>query len=108
MATEMTTLKVTVSKPTNFYSRAAATFLRGTTDKPPVTQLQISALGNAIGSAVTVATRLEKDGLANIEKVQTSYPDMPAGVKAHGCAQILIEVKGCPSATEGGEAKAES
>ncbi|CAE7198448.1 lsrG [Symbiodinium natans] len=66
-------LKVTSKKPSSFYTRAAATFLRGTRDKDPVDELWVTALGNAIDSAITVGARMEKDALGKIAAVRTSY-----------------------------------
>jgi len=70
---KLTELKVTSKKPPSFYTRAAATFLRGTRDKEPVDELWITALGNAIDSAITVGARVEKDALCTIKAVRTNY-----------------------------------
>ncbi|CAE7418853.1 lsrG [Symbiodinium sp. CCMP2592] len=70
---KLTELKVTSKKPPSFYTRAAATFLRGTRDKEPVDELWITALGNAIDSAITVGARMEKDALCTIKAVRTNY-----------------------------------
>jgi len=72
-----------------FYIRAATTFLKGAEGKEPVKELKVTALGNAINAAATVATRVEKDGLATITGVQTAYPEMQNG---RGCAQIVIDL----------------
>ena len=52
-------MEVTTKKNVGVYMRAMAAFLRGTAEKLPVDELTISALGEAIGVAVTVATRAE-------------------------------------------------
>jgi len=76
-----------------FYIRAATTFLKGAEGKEPVNELSITALGNVINAAATVATRMEKDGLGTITRVQTAYPNMQNGSVERGCAQITIDVE---------------
>merc|ERR1719235_545495 len=61
MPTEM---KLSQKHSAGFYIRAAATFLRGTDEKEAVENLTLLALGNSIGSAVAVATAMEKQELA--------------------------------------------
>ena len=84
-------MKLTSKKPSGFYMRAAATFLRGTEEKGPVEELQISALGNAIGAAISIAARIESEKLGSITKIETQYPDMDE--EKHGCAQVVIMIK---------------
>merc|ERR1712124_213237 len=96
---EVMEMKVSMKKPANFYIRSAQSFFKGVdakpaTDgkeaveaKPPVEELKISGLGEAIGAAVTAATRCEAEGFATISKIETQYPDMASG---RGCAQIAI------------------
>jgi len=87
-------MKLTAKKPVGFYTRAATTFIQGSGDKPAVEELELLALGDAINTAAAVASKLEKDGLAEITKISTDYPDMEArGEKQHGCAQIQIVMK---------------
>lgn len=83
-------MKVTSKKNKAFYVRAATNFLRGSPDKPPVEELVLSALGEAINVAGAVATQIAGDGLAKITKISTDYPEMASGDKSHGCAQIQI------------------
>eukprot|EP00746_Dinoflagellata_sp_MGD_P083642 gnl/MRDRNA2_/MRDRNA2_33276_c0_seq1.p1 gnl/MRDRNA2_/MRDRNA2_33276_c0~~gnl/MRDRNA2_/MRDRNA2_33276_c0_seq1.p1 ORF type:complete len:296 (+),score=77.86 gnl/MRDRNA2_/MRDRNA2_33276_c0_seq1:82-969(+) len=83
-------LKVTVSKGSGFYVRAARNFLEGNKEKEAVDEITISGLGNAINSAAVVASRLEKDGIGTITKVSTAYPDMTAGKSERGVAQLVI------------------
>jgi len=83
-------MKVTAKKNAFFYTRAATTFLQGTPDKPACEQLELSALGEAINIAGSVAGQLEKDGIAKITRIVTDYPDMASGDKEHGCAHIKI------------------
>mmetsp|Transcript_132765 Transcript_132765/g.264935 ORF Transcript_132765/g.264935 Transcript_132765/m.264935 type:complete len:94 (+) Transcript_132765:3-284(+) len=90
-----------MKKGVGFYVRAAASFLKGVDAKeasegseaveakPPVDELKILGLGEAINAAVTSATRAEADGLGVITKVETQYPEMTNG---RGCAQIVITV----------------
>mmetsp|Transcript_6238 Transcript_6238/g.14194 ORF Transcript_6238/g.14194 Transcript_6238/m.14194 type:complete len:308 (+) Transcript_6238:44-967(+) len=70
---KLTEIKVSTKKPPSFYTRAAATFLRGTRDKEPVDELWITGLGNAIDAAITVAARMEKDALCKIQAIRTNY-----------------------------------
>ena len=53
-------------KPSSFYVRAAATFLRGTRSKDPVEELRVSGLGLAVQAAMEVATRMERDGVGTL------------------------------------------
>jgi len=85
-------MKLSQKNSIGFYIRAATTFLKGAEGKEPVKELVIMALGNAINAAVTVATRMEADGLGSISSVKTAYPEMQNGRTGRGCAQIVIEV----------------
>lgn len=86
-------MKVTAKRNADFYIRAATTFLQGSGDKPPVEELVLSALGEAINVAGAIATRIEKDGLATIAKISTDYPEMGSEDKSHGCAQLQVVLK---------------
>lgn len=95
-------MKVSSSKGVGFYIRAAVSFLEGldarpaeggkeaVEAKPPVQNLRISALGNAVDTAVVVAQRMASDNLATIQRVQSAYPTMNAG---KGCCQLVIDLK---------------
>merc|ERR1719284_1444419 len=95
-------MKVSMKKGIGFYMRAATSFLKGIDAKPAegdkpaieakpaVDELKISGLGEAINCAVSVATKVEADGLATVTKIETNYPEMTSG---RGCAQITITVK---------------
>jgi len=85
-------MRLSQKNSVGFYIRAATTFFKGTEGKEPVKELKITALGNAINAAVTVATRLEKDGLGQITKVQTAYPEMQNTRAGRSCAQVIIDV----------------
>jgi triosephosphate isomerase len=87
-------MKVTQKKSTGFYVNSAKAFFTGTTDKDgvkkePVEVLKISGLGEAINTAVAAAAAVEKEGLATVKKIETSYPDMSEG-QNRGCPRILI------------------
>ncbi|CAE7602139.1 CTTNBP2 [Symbiodinium natans] len=80
-------MKVTAKKGIRFYERSAETMLKGleastaadgreVAAKPPVQDLRVSALGNAIDVAVAVAAGMEKRGLAKFRRIQTSYAQM--------------------------------
>mmetsp|Transcript_110201 Transcript_110201/g.152472 ORF Transcript_110201/g.152472 Transcript_110201/m.152472 type:complete len:219 (-) Transcript_110201:35-691(-) len=88
-------MKLSKKNSTGFYIRAATNFLKGTGERKPVNDLKLTALGEAINSAIAVAANIEKQGLGTILKVSTAYPDMPNG---RGCAQIAIDVKRSASA----------
>jgi len=97
-------LKVTVSKGSGFYVRAARNFLEGSKEKEPVDSITVSGLGNAINSAAVVASRLEKDGIGKITKVVTAYPEMSAGKTERGVAQLVITMeKGSGGGGGGGD-----
>merc|ERR1712187_304896 len=87
---DTTTLKLTKAKSAGFYVRAATLFLRGAEGKEAVDKIQLSALGEAMSSAVSVATRVQSDGVGKITKVLTRYPEMPNG---GNCAHICIELQ---------------
>mmetsp|Transcript_11357 Transcript_11357/g.16815 ORF Transcript_11357/g.16815 Transcript_11357/m.16815 type:complete len:109 (+) Transcript_11357:89-415(+) len=88
-------MKVTTKKPISFYIRSAKSFFTGVESesgekKEPVCVLTISGLGEAVSTAVAAAVTVEKDGLADIKKIETSYPDMTSGGSTRGCPRILI------------------
>eukprot|EP00929_Paragymnodinium_shiwhaense_P016190 TRINITY_DN1243_c0_g2_i1.p2 TRINITY_DN1243_c0_g2~~TRINITY_DN1243_c0_g2_i1.p2 ORF type:complete len:104 (-),score=45.20 TRINITY_DN1243_c0_g2_i1:131-442(-) len=99
---EVMEMKCTMKKPVGFYIKSAQAFLKGVdaveaTDdkeakeaKPPVEEMKISGLGEAINAAVSAAVRAEAEGLATITKVETLYPEMTSG---RGCAQIVLTLK---------------
>ncbi|CAK0872192.1 unnamed protein product [Prorocentrum cordatum] len=58
--------------------------------KPPVKELLISGLGQAIPVATATAARVEADGLGRIAKIETCYSVMPSG---RSCAQIQVTVE---------------
>jgi isopenicillin N synthase-like dioxygenase len=86
---EPLTMRLSHTKSVGFYTRAAATFLKGAEGKDPVDKLRVAALGNSVGAAVSVASRMEADGLGKITKIETSYPDM----KDRQCAHIYIDLE---------------
>merc|ERR1712232_9000 len=88
-------MKVTSKRPARFYTDSARAFLSDSEDKngdkrKPVSCLNISGLGTAIDVAVKAAASVEKEGLATIRQIETSYPDMEADNGQHGCARISI------------------
>jgi hypothetical protein len=88
-------LKVTSRKPYTFYLRSAKHFVEGTKVKAPVEKITVSALGNAIPAAITIASKLEQEESATIENVTTGYPtlDGKEGQTGKPCAQIKIVLK---------------
>mmetsp|Transcript_51141 Transcript_51141/g.91881 ORF Transcript_51141/g.91881 Transcript_51141/m.91881 type:complete len:377 (+) Transcript_51141:97-1227(+) len=86
-------MKVTTKKSLNFYVNSAKSFFKGVeskdgTKKDAVDQLKISGLGDAVNVAVSAAMTAEKEGLAVIEKVETSYP----ALQDKGQPRILIKL----------------
>jgi len=96
-----TEMKVTSKKGTGFYIKSAKSFFTGFEDKDghkkeAVDALDISGLGDAVNTAVAVATAVEDDKLAKITKVETTYPEMKSqGGTAKGCARIQISMEKC-------------
>jgi hypothetical protein len=81
---------MTNQKAVGFYIRAAMSFLKGTEEKPPVDQLELSALGNAINSVIAVAGRMKKEDIAVIKSIETNYADVQSGGATRGCPQIKV------------------
>jgi len=102
LTSDVMEMKCTMKKPVGFYIKSAQAFLKGVdaveaTDgkeakeaKPPVEEMKISGLGEAINAAVSAAVRAEAEGLATITEVKTLYPEMTEG---RGCAQIVLTLK---------------
>lgn len=93
-ATEM---KVTAKKGAGLYIRSAERMLQGhfeakegETAPGPVQHLRLTALGNAIDIAVSVAVKVESSGLASIRRVQTSYLNLEEGIAV---PQIFIDLE---------------
>merc|ERR1712151_1052499 len=84
-----TTLKLSKTKTPGFYLRAATLFLKGSEEKAPVDKIRLSALGEAISSAVSVATSLESAGVGKVTKMLTTYPEMSNKGR---CAHICIDI----------------
>lgn len=87
----MVEIKITTKKSVGFYIRAVATFIRGTDDKPPVEQVQVTALGNAISAAAAVVGAIERDGLAKAFEIKTNYLEMKPGVSP----QLSVTLQAC-------------
>merc|ERR1711920_977163 len=84
-------MKVTTKKSTRIYIAAAKSFFTGLvlkdgSKREPVCVLHITAVGEAINPAVAAAAAVRAEGLATIEKIETSYPSMGGGASP----QILI------------------
>mmetsp|Transcript_124940 Transcript_124940/g.216591 ORF Transcript_124940/g.216591 Transcript_124940/m.216591 type:complete len:115 (+) Transcript_124940:42-386(+) len=91
-------MKVTVKKSIGFYVRSAKKLLEGGGEdkdgkkKEPVCVLHISGLGAAINAAIAAAAAVEGDGLGQIKKIETSYPEIGEEGKARGTPRIAITV----------------
>jgi len=89
-------IKVTAKRAIGFFIRAGKNFMEGTDQKKPVKTMKISGLGTAINCAASVATALQRDGIAKITKCTTSYPSMEtdhAGVPGRGVPHLLVEME---------------
>jgi len=96
--------------PIRFYIRSALSFLRGTTGKeaegdkpaiepkPPVDELSISGLGNAINTAIACASRIEEQKLGDIISVKTGYVEVEQGQRKKQAPHVLIKIKRNPDA----------
>ena len=101
-----TEMKVSRKQPIRFYMRAAEAFFRGTVKtakseaKPAVENMTISALGNAINTAIACATNLERNDLAEVVQIETNYTLVKGGggnVNRRS-PQIQIQMKRNPNA----------
>jgi len=93
-ATEM---KIMAKKGAGPYIRYAEGMLKGEAKEgeakiDPVHHLRITALGNAIDVAATVAVSVKSSGLAGISRIQTSYLTME-GERAGSVPQIFIDLE---------------
>ena len=92
-------LKLTTSKPAQFYLRAARSFLEGVPEKddkpakPPVDTVTLTALGNAISAAVFTAGSLEKEGLAEISSVKTKWTAVTGPAKRSPNITVVLKRK---------------
>lgn len=94
---DATEMKVTAKKGAGLYIRSAERMLQGQFEAKegeaapgPVQHLRLTALGNAIDIAVSVAVKVESSGLANIRRVQTSYLNLEEGTAV---PQIFIDLE---------------
>uniref|UniRef100_A0A0G4F8D1 DNA/RNA-binding protein Alba-like domain-containing protein n=1 Tax=Chromera velia CCMP2878 TaxID=1169474 RepID=A0A0G4F8D1_9ALVE len=65
-------MQISNARPRVFYARVAKKYFAGSDKQAAVEELEITALGNAISSAVSVCDSLVKGESANLKKVQTS------------------------------------
>jgi len=105
-------MKVSAKQSVRFYIRSAQSFLKGTkgreadaenekeaiAPKPPVEELSISGLGNAINTAIACASNLERLELGTVEDVQTNYIPVEAGNIKKSAPHIVIKIKRNPNA----------
>eukprot|EP00386_Alphamonas_edax_P015721 GDKI01048012.1.p1 GENE.GDKI01048012.1~~GDKI01048012.1.p1 ORF type:complete len:125 (-),score=49.72 GDKI01048012.1:414-788(-) len=89
-------LQVSNSRPRVFYARVARKYFEGSKDKAAVKDINVLALGQAIGSAVGVAASLERNKVAVIKKVETSLHESKnesgKGVKSLPKISIYMEM----------------
>jgi len=65
-------MQISNARPRVFYARVAKKYFAGSEKQAAVDELEITALGNAISSAVSVCDSLVKGNSAILKKVQTS------------------------------------
>eukprot|EP00933_Yihiella_yeosuensis_P061270 TRINITY_DN64078_c0_g1_i1.p1 TRINITY_DN64078_c0_g1~~TRINITY_DN64078_c0_g1_i1.p1 ORF type:complete len:694 (-),score=187.01 TRINITY_DN64078_c0_g1_i1:231-2312(-) len=100
-------LRLTTGKPPSFYLRAARSFLEGVAakdDKPakdPVDTVTLSALGNAINGATTIASTLEKEGIAVVASVRTKWSVVSGPMKHSPHMTIVLKRKASIKALKG-------
>merc|ERR1712137_260596 len=78
---EIVNMKVTNKRSRSFYVKSAKSFFEGVEAK------------EGINMAVAAACACEKDGLAEITKIETTYPELTSGSVTRGCAAISIRLK---------------
>ena len=93
-------LRLTTSKPVSFYLRAARSFLEGVPAKeekpakPPLDTVTLTALGNAISVACSIASSLEKEGLASIAAVRTKWTAVNGPMKHTPNITVVLKRRG--------------
>lgn len=93
-------LRLTTSRPPQFYLKAAKSFLEGIEakdDKPAkaaVDTVTLLALGNAISAATFVAGTLEKEGVATIFSTRTKWAPVSGPLKHSPNVTIVMKRKG--------------
>mmetsp|Transcript_127237 Transcript_127237/g.368380 ORF Transcript_127237/g.368380 Transcript_127237/m.368380 type:complete len:694 (-) Transcript_127237:113-2194(-) len=93
-------LKLSTSKPAHFYAKAARSFLEGLPERddkparPPLDTVTLTALGNAINSAVFVATTLEKEGVAVVTSIRTKFTSVFGPIKRSPNMAVVLKRKG--------------
>lgn len=69
-------MNVTARKGIKYYVHCATSILNGASSKSPVRLIVVSALGNAVSTAVAVALHLESCGLGKITAIKTDYKEL--------------------------------
>mmetsp|Transcript_46704 Transcript_46704/g.104639 ORF Transcript_46704/g.104639 Transcript_46704/m.104639 type:complete len:361 (-) Transcript_46704:25-1107(-) len=97
-------MKVTTKKSSNFYVKAAMSFLKGVEARPaeegkeaveakaPVDALRISGLGESISTVVAAANEAVATGVAELTRTQTEFVQ----VSGRECARMVIDLKRLP------------
>lgn len=80
-------IRVSARRSVASYLRVVASLLRGTHE--PIEELALAGLGGAIGVVAGVASRAERDGLAEIGRTSTTY----IAVGGRRCAQLRVVLK---------------
>lgn len=86
-------IKISRGKSVGFYAKAAEHFLRGVGDKKAFEEIMISAVGNAIPTAASVADILARKEIGETKKIETCYAEVDTG---RFRPQIKIQVKCLP------------
>merc|ERR1712176_1171944 len=90
-------MKVTTKKSVGFYISAARALLQGGDAKDGTAReaacvLNISGLGEAVNIAAATAAAIEREGVGNIHKIETSYPELTGSGSARGYPRLLITI----------------
>jgi len=97
-------LRVCASKGSNYYVRIAKGFLAGLPEtkdrpeRPPASEVVISATGEAIERAVRAAQEVEASGEATIARVKTDFVRAPGSERQPCVPQVTITMKAKPKA----------
>eukprot|EP00933_Yihiella_yeosuensis_P082601 TRINITY_DN96539_c0_g1_i1.p1 TRINITY_DN96539_c0_g1~~TRINITY_DN96539_c0_g1_i1.p1 ORF type:complete len:870 (-),score=178.95 TRINITY_DN96539_c0_g1_i1:33-2642(-) len=99
-------VRISTAKGSTYYTRVAKGFLTGLAateeqaERPPASQIILSATGSAIERAVVVANGLEADGDAKITKIRTQMASaLSEADRVPNMPQVVITLKATPQAT---------
>lgn len=97
-------LRITAAKGSSYYTRIAKGFFAGLAatpdrpERPPATQVVISATGAAIERAVRTAQEVEASGDATIGRLKTDFVRAPGSERQPCVPQVMITLEAKPKA----------